>query len=315
MTSFILRRFGLGALLTFLVLTLIFLALRLVPGDPVEMLLSSGNASASPEAIERMRSQLGLTGSLPAQYWNFLTGVLTGDLGNSIRTGDAVTQSIAQRLPRTLELVVFATIVSIGVGIPIGAWAGAKGRFVDTSVTVLTSIGLALPVYVVGTVLIAVFSLTFNIFPAGGFTSWSQDPARHVQMLVLPSLALSLGFTAIIAQMTRSAVLEMKGQDWVRTAKAFGHSPLTVFRRHVLRNSLTPVTTVIGLGFGTLLGSTVLIERVFNYPGMSSLLVDSVSNRDYAVVQGLVITIAMIFILINILVDIVYGILDPRVRQ
>jgi peptide/nickel transport system permease protein len=314
-TFFILRRVGMGAVLVFLVLTLIFSAIRLIPGDPVELLLSSGNTTASPETVERMRAQLGLNGSLPAQYWNFLTGVLTGDLGHSIRTDDAVAQSIAQRLPRTLELVTFATVISMLVGIPLGAWAAARGGFVDSAATILTSLGVALPVYVIGTLLIFVFSLTLGWLPAGGFTTWQQNPGRHFQLLVLPAIALSLGFTAIIARMTRSAVLETMDQDWVRTATAFGHTPLKVFRRHVMRNSMTPVTTVIGLGFGTLLGSTVLAERVFNYPGLSSLLVESVSNRDYAVVQGIVIIIALLFILINIVVDIVYGLLDPRVRQ
>ena len=315
MTSFILRRVGMGALLVFLVLTLIFSAIRLIPGDPVELLLSSGNTSADPATVARMREQLGLNGSLPMQYWNFLTGILTGDLGQSIRTGDAVADSIAQRLPRTLELVIFATVISMAVGIPLGAWAASKGGFVDSAATVLTSLGVALPVYVLGTLLILVFSLTLGWFPAGGFTTWQQNPGRHFQLLILPAIALSLGFTAIIARMTRSAVLETMGQDWVRTATAFGHAPLKVFRRHVLRNSMTPVTTVIGLGFGTLLGSTVLAERVFNYPGLSSLLVESVSNRDYAVVQGIVIIIALLFILINIVVDVIYGLLDPRVRH
>lgn len=315
MISFILRRVGMGAVLVFLVLTLIFAAIRLIPGDPVELLLSSGNTSASPEAVERMREQLGLNGSLPVQYWNFLTGVITGDLGESIRTGDAVSESIAQRLPRTLELVILATAISVAVGIPLGAWAAVRGGFVDSTATILTSLGVALPVYVLGTLLILVFSLTLGWLPAGGFATWQQNPGRHMQLLILPAIALSLGFTAIIARMTRSAVLETMAQDWVRTATAFGHAPLKVFRRHVLRNSLTPVTTVIGLGFGTLLGSTVLAERVFNYPGLSSLLVESVSNRDYAVVQGIVIIIALLFILINIVVDVVYGLLDPRVRQ
>lgn len=313
--SFILRRVGMGAILVLLVLTLIFSAIRLIPGDPVELLLSSGNTSADPATVERMREQLGLNGSLPTQYWNFLTGVLTGDLGQSIRTGDPVAESIAQRLPRTLELVIFATVISMAVGIPLGAWAAVRGGFVDSTATVLTSLGVALPVYVLGTLLILVFSLKLGWLPAGGFTTWQQNPGRHFQLLILPAIALSLGFTAIIARMTRSAVLETMGQDWVRTATAFGHAPLKVFRRHVLRNSMTPVTTVIGLGIGTLLGSTVLAERVFNYPGLSSLLVDSVANRDYAVVQGIVIIIALLFILINIVVDVIYGLLDPRVRR
>ena len=315
MIPFIAKRFGIGALLVLLVLTLIFSAIHLVPGDPAVLLLSSGNTSASPAAVAKLRDQLGLDQPLLTQYWQFLHGVVRGDLGVSFRNGDAVTGSISSRLPRTLELILFATLASMAIGIPLGAWAATRGGVVDNLATIVTSMGVALPVYVVGTLLILVFALNFGWFPAGGFATLAQDPVKHLQIMVLPAASLSIGFTAIIARMTRSAVLETMGQDWVRTAKSFGHSRLTVFRRHVLRNSMTPVTTVIGLGIGTLLGSTVLVEQVFNYPGLSSLLVESVANRDYPVVQGIVIVIAMIFIFINIVVDLIYGILDPRVRQ
>ena len=159
------------------------------------------------------------------------------------------------------------------------------------------------------------FSISMQWFPAGGYVDFAEDPLGAIWSLTLPAISLAVGFSAQIARMTRSAVLEVQGQDWVRTATSIGLAPFTVFRKHVLRNSLTPVVTVIGIGFGTLLGSTVLVERVFNYPGMSSLLVDGVTNRDYPVVQGIVIVIALMFILINIVVDVIYGILDPRVRR
>lgn len=305
-----------GVGLVLLVLTLIFSALHFVPGDPAVLLLSVGDGGApTPEAVDRVREQLGLNQPIFVQYLQFLGGVFTGDLGDSFRTSQPVLEAIGARLPRTLLLVGFATLLSIVFGVALGAIAARRGGWIDTAVTALSSIGVALPVFVFGAVLILLFSITFNWFPAGGYVDIGEDPLGAIWSLALPATSLAVGFSAQIARMTRSAVLEVQGQDWVRTAKSIGLAPFTVFSRHVLRNSLTPVVTVIGIGFGTLLGSTVLVERVFNYPGMSSLLVDGVTNRDYPVVQGIVIVIALMFILINIVVDVIYGILDPRVRR
>lgn len=316
MLFFILKRLAMGVGLVLLVLTLIFSALQLVPGDPAVLLLSTGDGGApSPEAVEKLREQLGLNQPLLTQYLSFLSGVFTGDLGESFRTSQPVLEAIGARLPRTLMLVVFATVLSIVVGVAMGAIAARRGGWVDTLVTALSSIGVALPVFVFGAVLILLFSITLKWFPAGGYVDPSKDLLGSLASLTLPAIALAVGFAAQIARMTRSAVLEVQTQDWVRTAKSIGLAPFTVFRRHVLRNSLTPVVTVVGIGFGTLLGSTVLVERVFNYPGLSSLLVDGVTTRDYPVVQGVVIVIALLFIAINIVVDIIYGILDPRVRR
>lgn len=316
MLTFVIKRVGLGAILVLLVLTLVFSALHLVPGDPAVLLLSSGDGGApSRAAVESLRTQLGLDQSLLNQYLNFLGGVFEGDLGQSFRTDDAVTGMIFARLPRTLELVLLATLISLVIGIPLGSWAARAGGKVDNVVSMATSFGVAMPVYVLGSIFVLVFSLKLGWFPAGGFVTWAQDPLGHLRVLILPALSLALGFSAVIARMTRSEVFETQNQDWVRTAKSFGLAPSTVFRRHVLRNSLIPVVTIVGLGIGTLLGSTVLAERVFNYPGLSSLLIDSVATRDYPTVQGIVIVIAMLFISITILVDICYGLLDPRVRN
>lgn len=316
MLLFIAKQVAMGLGLVVLVLTLIFSALQLVPGDPAVLLLSTGDGGApSPEAVERLREQLGLNQPLLVQYLGFLGGVLTGDLGESFRTAQPVLEAIMSRLPRTLQLVALATLFSLLTGVTLGAVAARRGGWVDTLVTALSSVGVALPVFVFGAVLILFFSIQLGWFPAGGWVDPASDPLGALRSLTLPAVALAAGFGAQIARMTRSAVLEVQGQDWVRTARAIGLAPFTVFRRHVLRNSLTPVVTVVGVGFGTLLGSTVLVERVFNFPGLSSLLVDGVNTRDYPVVQGVVIVIALMFIAINIVVDIIYGILDPRVRQ
>lgn len=305
-----------GVGLVLLVLTLIFSAIHFVPGDPAALLLSTGDGGApTPEAVEKVREQLGLNQPLFTQYLQFLGGVFTGDLGQSFRTGQPITLAIGERLPRTLLLVGYATVLAIIFGVGFGALAGRKGGWIDTFVTAISSIGVALPVFVFGAVLILAFSIKLGWFPAGGYVNVAKDPFGAFVALTLPAVTLAIGFGAQIARMTRSAVMEVQGQDWVRTAKSIGLAPFKVFRKHVLRNSLTPVITVIGIGFGTLLGSTVLVERVFNYPGMSSLLVDGVTTRDYPVVQGVVIVIALLFILINILVDVVYGVLDPRVRR
>jgi peptide/nickel transport system permease protein len=315
MTAFILKRIGVGLGLVYVVLTLIFLAVHAVPGDPAAVLASGGSSgTATPEAIEKLREQLGLDQPLMVQYGQYLAGCVTGDLGDSFQDGRPVAAIILERLPQTIELVFLACLIGAVLGVAFGALAGRRGGPVDAVVTALSSLAIATPVYVLGTVFVLVFALQLGWFPAGGFRSWQSDPLGHVQLLLLPAVALSLPFTAVIARITRTSVMETKQMDWVRTATSWGLAPKRVFTRYVLRNSMTPVTTVIGLEVGTMLGSTVLAERVFNYPGLSALLVDSVVSRDYPVVQGVVIVISVLFIAINILVDVFYRVLDPRVR-
>lgn len=315
MLRFVLKRCFLGLFLAFIVLTLIFLSLHMVPGDPAEVILTGeGGGAASPEALAKVRSELGLDQSLWTQYVQYLSGILNGDLGSSFRDNSPVTAAVAERLPRTLELVAVAVILALVIGIPLGSLAAKRGGVTDAAINLVTSTGISVPVYVIGTVLVLVFSLKLGWFPAGGYRNPETDFAGHLQRVLLPAVALAFGIISVVSRMTRSAVLEVIGQDYVRTAKAIGLSRPTVFRKHVLRGSLNPVVTVVGLQVGTLLGSTVLVERIFNWPGLSGLLVEAVLQRDYPVVQGIVIVISAVFILINIIVDISYGLLDPRVR-
>jgi peptide/nickel transport system permease protein len=295
MVTFVLKRIGVGVGLVYVVVTLIFLAIHAVPGDPAQVLASGGTTgTATPEAVEKLREQL-------------------GNLGESFRDGRGVLAIIGERLPNTLELVLLACTIGAVLGILLGALAARRGGWVDALITGFSSLAIATPVYVLGTVFVLFLSLQLGLFPAGGFSSWEDGAGRHIQMLLLPAITLSLSFIAVVARMTRASVLETQQMDWVRTATSWGLSPDRVFRRYVLRNSLTPVTTAIGLEVGTMLGSTVLAERVFNYPGLSALLVDAVVSRDYPVVQGIVIVISVLFIAINILVDVLYRVLDPRV--
>ncbi|HQA31745.1 ABC transporter permease [Propioniciclava tarda] len=317
MTRFVLNRLLLGVVLLWLVVTVVFLALHAVPGDPAAILLGSeGSGAVTPEALARVRSQLGLDKPILVQYSDYLAGLVRMDFGTSFRSADIqVLSYIGDRLPKTLELVLMAALIAVVVGIPTGALAARIGGLADTVISSLTTLGISMPVYVIGTVFVLVFSLQMGWFPAGGYTAIEANPSAHFMRLVLPAIALSFGITSVVARMTRSAVLETVAQDWVRTARSQGLPRSVVFRRHVIRNSLNPVVTTLGLEIGSLLGSTVLIERVFTWPGMGSLLVDSVNSRDYPMVQGIVIVIAALFILINLIVDILYGVLDPRARR
>ncbi len=316
MIRFVIKRCVIGVLLVWIVLTLIFLALHLVPGDPAVLLLSGESSGApSPEALARVRQALGLNMPPWLQYASYLGGLIHGNLGNSFRDGSPVIAYIGDRLPNTAELVASSAIISAVVGVPLGALAARRGGIVDGVVSFLTTLGIAVPVYVIGTFFVLLFALKLSWFPAGGFISFFDDPGGHLARIVLPAIAISMAFTAVLARMTRSSVLDAMGQDWVRTARSVGLSRTRVFQSHVMRNSLNPVVTSFGLEIGTLIGSTVLVERVFNWPGLGSLLVDSVLNRDYPVVQGIVIVVSVLFILINVLVDISYALLDPRVRQ
>lgn len=315
MVTYIFQRFATGIVLVLIVLTLIFLMLHAVPGDPAMLLLAGyGGAEVSEQALNEVREQLGLNQPMLTQFWNYLTGVVRGDLGVSFNNGAPVTELIASRLPNTLELVLLAVVIALAIGIPLGALAARKGGAIDSVISMLTSFGMSVPVYVVGAVFVLIFALTLGWFPAGGYKDPATDLGGHLVRLVLPAFALALGISSIIARMTRSAILENYRQDWVRTARSWGIGERVVFRKHVLRNSLTPVATVTALQIGTLLGGTVLVERIFNWPGLSALLIDSVIARDYPIVQGIVITLSAIFILINILVDVLYGYLDPRAR-
>lgn len=317
MFLFILKRLSVGVGLLFTVVTLVFIAVQTVPGDPAMIvLIGSGNTSEiTPEALQATREQLGLDRPAIVQYITYLGGLLTGDLGMSFENRQPVTDLIAARLPNTLELIAIVAVVSIAAGIALGAWAAQRRGAANSVVTFFTSLGISAPVYVLGTVLVFVFAVTLRVLPAGGFTSWSDDPVRHLQLLILPVVAVSVGLTAVIARVTRASVNETSQQDWVRTARSWGLHEPAVFRTAVLRNSLTPVATIAALEIGILLGSTVLVERVFSWPGLSTLLVEGVAARDYPVIQGVIIVTAALFIVINIVVDVLYGVLDPRARQ
>ncbi len=283
---------------------LIFLMLRVLPGDPARVL---AGLNASEDQVARLRDELGLDDSLLTQYWGFISGVVQGDLGTSARTSAPVATEIGLRLPATLILAMVATVIGSIVGVTAGVVAAVRrNSLVDHVISSVAMMGVSMPVYWLGLLLILLFAVTLGWLPAAG----SGEPLS----IVLPAVTLAAFSTALISRMTRASMLEVLGQDYIRTAEAKGARPTTVIIRHGLRNAFIPILTVISLQFGALLGGAVLTETVFGWPGIGRLLVDSIGARDFAVVQGIVLVYAAAFILLNVVVDVLYVVVDPRIR-
>lgn len=311
----LLRRIGMSFALAWIVASIVFLTLHLVPGDPAEILLSTGGVSPDPAAVAELRERLGLDQPLLDQYGHFLLGLTRGDLGVSLVDEYPVLDEIALRLPRTLELILAGTLMAVVVAIPAGTYAALhRGGLFDRIASGTAALLLAVPVFVVGTVLVLVLAQMLRIMPAGGYVPLAQNPWQHLTLLAMPAVAIAKGLAAVVFRMTRASVLDALSRDYVRTARAKGISPTRVLVKHVVRNALTPVLTVLGLHMGTLLGGTVLVEYVFNWPGLSTPLLRAVEARDYPMVVGIVLTISGLFLLINLIMDLLYAALDPRIR-
>jgi len=310
------KRVGLSLLLMWVVASIVFLALHMVPGDPAEMLLSTGGAMPDAYAIAELRERLGLNRPILEQYGAFLYGLTQGDLGTSLVDDYPVAAEIALRLPRTLELILAGTLLAVAIALPAGTFAAVRqGGAFDRIASSLAAVLQAVPVFVLGTLLILVLAQWLRWMPAGGYVPLAEDPVRHLVLLSLPAVAVAKGLAATIFRMTRASVLDALSRDHVRTARAKGLTPQRVLRRHVVRNALIPVTTVLGLQMGTLLGGTVLVEYVFNWPGLSTPLLRAVEARDYPMVVGIVITVSGLFLLINLAMDLIYAALDPRITR
>ena len=313
--TYIAGRLAMTVVLAWAVATIVFLALHLVPGDPAELLLSTGGISPDPAAVAELRSRLGLDRPLHVQYIAYLADLARGDLGRSLVDNHPVAKEIALRLPRTVELVLAATAIALIIGVPAGVYAALHqdGLF-DRISTAVTALLLSIPVFVFGTLLILLFAQTLRWMPAGGFVPFARDPVGHLTLLAMPAIAIGNGLVAVVFRMMRASVLDTLSRDHVRTARAKGLSELRVITRHVVRNAFTPVLTVLALHMGALLGGTVLVEYVFNWPGLSTPLIRAVEGRDYPMVVGIVLTVSGLFLLINFAVDLLYAVLDPRAR-
>jgi len=304
MTGRIVRRLAIGVFVLWGAVTLMFVLLRLAPGDPATLLLGP---DASPDEIAALRADLGLDQPALTQYVDYLGHATRLDLGRSFRFGEPAIDVVFSRLQATIELTLTATLIAVVVGLALGMVAGRRpdGR-TDRLVSGLTILLQGMPTFWVGIMLVLLFALTWRLLPSSGVGT--------PQHLVLPAVTLSLPFTAIVARITRTSVAASMGEAYVQTARSKGLSELQVLTGHALRNSLVPVVTIVGLQVGALLGGAVVVENVFAWPGLGSLVVEAVSNRDYAVVQAAVLVIAAIVVVLNLVADLSYSLLDPRIR-
>jgi peptide/nickel transport system permease protein len=313
MLTLITRRILVAIPTLFLVALMVFALQRALPGDP--FLVIAGE-ERDPEVIARLREIYRLDDPIFVQFFAWLGQVLQGDFGRSLRTGEPVLGLIAQKLPVTLQLAVASILVAVAIGIPAGILAARnKGTAIDYSTSALALSGLSIPNFWLGIMLILVVSVELKWLPASGYESIFTDPKAAIERLIMPAFVLGGGLAAFIMRHTRSAMLEVLRSDYVRTARAKGLDENTVVNRHALRNALVPIITLSTLLFGELLAGAVLTEQVFTIPGFGKLIVDAVFNRDYGVVQGVVLCTAIGFILMNLLADILYVLVNPRLRS
>lgn len=314
MQRYILRRLMLAGFSLFGLTVLVFIFLRVVPGDAAVLVLGD-STSASPEQVDALREELGLTRPLPVQYIDWLGGIVTGDLGRSLFTGRSVVYEVQSRISATVELALLSLSVALVMGVTAGTYSAVRqGTAGDQVARFASIVGLAVPSFWLGTMLLALSARWFGWNPPVGQVDIWSDPWTNLQQFFLPSLVLGLALASSLSRMTRSAVLEVLREDYIRTARAKGLSGLSVLWHHTLRTALIPVITLFGVQVGAVIGGSVIIENIFSIPGLGRLMLDSVSRKDYPTVQGIVLLYGTFILLTNLTVDIMYGILDPRVR-
>jgi peptide/nickel transport system permease protein len=316
MTSYIIRRLLQGVLVLIIVSIFIFLVMRLLPGDPLMLYVAQSQIeNISPEDLQALRVQFGLDKSLPMQYISWIGGIFHGDLGYSILISEQVSVLMGQRLPVTIYLGILSMIVSAAFGIVFGVvCALRRGKWIDNVLTVLANIGITAPSFWVGIILLYVLALKLNWLPIYGYTSPFEDFWLSTRQIILPVFCLSVFSIASLTRQARSSTLEVVRQDYVRTAWAKGLKERTIVMRHIVKNSLIPVVTMLGMQVGFIFGGSVIIETVFSIPGVGRLMRDAVFMQDYQVVQSGVLIISSIVVLANLIVDISYGWIDPRIR-
>jgi peptide/nickel transport system permease protein len=314
MTRYILARLVLILPTLLTVAVLIFILVRIVPGDIVELRLVSGGSFVTPGVVEAERVRLGLNKPIWDQFVEWIVGIFRFDLGVSMWSGNPVTQEIGIRLPLSLQLAVMASLIATAIAIPLGTLAALhRGRWIDHVVQIISVAGLAVPSFWLGILMILVLLGVFSYLPPLTFTPFIQNPRANLAQLIWPALAVGYRYSAVTTRMTRSAMLEILREDYVRTAWAKGLTRQVILRRHALRNALLPVVTVIGLEFAFLIGGLVVTEQVFNLNGVGKLVVEAISQRDYTLIQGLMLLVALGYVLVNFIVDLLYAWLDPRI--
>ncbi|MGE7981506.1 ABC transporter permease [Solibacillus sp. NPDC093137] len=313
MIDYIVRRLIFGIFVLLIMTTFIFIIMRAVPGDVVTLQLA--NSGATTEQMAALKAEMGLDKSVFGQLIDWGKNALQGDLGSSLWSGKEVSQIILDRLPVTIQLALMAIVLAIIIGIPIGVISAVKrNTFIDHFLKVISIGGLSIPSFWLGLILLTVLSLSFNWIPPLGYQSFAENPIVNLQQMFLPAICLAITLSASIVRMTRSAVLEVLHSEFIRTVRAKGAKEAVVIFKHALRNSLISVITLIGLQIGYLLGGTVVLESIFALPGLGSLIFETVLVRDYPVVQSTVLVFGAMFLLVNLIVDVMYGWVDPRIR-
>lgn len=309
---FVARRLAYSAVVLFGVLVVVFALVHLVPGDPVRIALGT---RYTPEAYEALRSASGLDRPLISQFFGYIGSALTGDLGVSFRNGDPVTVTLLERLPASLSLGFAGIVIALALALPAGIYSALReGKLSDVIVRVTSQFGVSIPDFWMGILLIALFSTVLGWLPTSGYRPLFEDPAGWLRHIILPGVTIGLVAAAILTRYVRSAVLEVAASGYVRTARSKGLSPRVVTFRHTVRNALVPILTITGIQLATLLGGVIVVEVVFAWPGLGRLVFNAVAARDYPLIQGAVLLIAALFLLINLLVDVLYAVVDPRIR-
>ncbi|WP_292287471.1 ABC transporter permease [Marivita sp.] len=313
MLSFILRRLLVAIPTIILISIFVFALQKLLPGDPI---LAMAGEERDPETIAFLREKYGMNDPIPVQYLKWVGNALTGDLGISLRTNQPVLELIGEKLPVTIQLATMAMIFAISIGIPAGILSAIKkGTAIDYVANVVALSGLSIPNFWLGIMLILLVSVKWQLLPASGYVPFDEDPLRSIQVMIMPAFVLGTALAATLMRHTRSAMLTVLTSDYVRTARAKGLKERRVILKHAFRNALTPIVTLSALLFGELIAGAVLTEQIFTVPGFGKLVVDAVFNRDYAVVQGIVLVTAVGFIVMNLLADVAYVLLNPRLRK
>lgn len=294
---------------------LVFVAIRLVPGDAIMTMLGTEAGMLTEKQRAALEAYFGLDKPATVQYVTWMGDVLQGDLGFSMRHGKPVLDLILQRFPVTLELALVSLVIALTIGISLGTMSAVlHNSFIDLFGRLFALVGLAAPNFLIATLLIYVLSVYFGILPnTGDYVELTEDPAKNLQQIVFPAMTLGFSFSASVMRTTRSAMLEVLGEDYIRTARAKGLRSRTVITRHALRNALIPVVTLTGVELGYLLGGAVIIEQIFALPGLGRLALNAISQRDYALIQGATLFIAVNFVMINLVVDLIYAVVDPRI--
>ena len=312
MLAFIIRRLLSTMLVMATVAVFVFLLLHLSPGDPAAIIVGDNATQAQVDAI---RKQLGLDDPLAVQFVRWMGGVLRGDLGISIFSHEPVNKLIAQRIEPTVSLATTTLLLAVVIAVSFGVLAAWKvGTWVDRLVMVLSVLSFSVPVFVVGYLLIYVFSIKLGWLPVQGYAPIAEGLVAWIRHLILPSIALGLAYVALIARMTRTAMLDVLSEDYIRTARAKGVATGSMLLKHALKNAGVPIVTVIGIGIALLIGGVVITETVFNIPGVGRLVVDAISQRDYPIIQGVTLIFSGVYVIVNLLVDLSYTLLDPRIR-